>query len=97
MGAVQKATESSCSDPKVDMEIVDISAQSDTVPNHQAGELGFEPRLKRPERSVLPLHHSPFDEPVLALKINLGQREPTATTGRYRAEPLFWIESFVTP
>jgi hypothetical protein len=34
---------------------------------------------------------------VLALTINLGQREPTATSGRYLVEPLFWIESFVTP
>ena len=28
------------------------------LPN-QAGEQGFEPQIPRPERGVLPLHHSP--------------------------------------
>ena len=39
----------------------------------KAGELGFEPRQADPESAVLPLHHSPVNQPkyfIIRLKLN---------------------------
>lgn len=65
------------------------ASRCEWLPNKKAGELGFEPRLKRPERSVLPLHHSPFVHSPRAISCTSTERDtPTLVRNSFAG---LWI------